>query len=102
MADTLTLTSGALSTLANTTRTSDVKLAGILGCSRQAAHGKRKGTIPLSLKDIDRLVAYYEIPPTALFMEVSELLTWMGSSGWSAQRNRQTPWIAETALEMVA
>jgi len=97
MADTLTLTSGALSTLANTTRTSDVKLAGILGCSRQAAHGKRKGSIPLSLKDIDRLVAYYKIPPTALFMETPELLTWMGSSGWSEQVNLECGCIIELA-----
>jgi len=78
----------ALQTLCHVTHTKITALACILGVSRQSANDKYRGKVPLNLRDFDKLTAHFEIPPAVLFMERAELLTWMGSSGWSDQPGR--------------
>lgn len=78
---------GALQTLIDNTHVSVVQVQGVLGLkSRQGVYDKLSGKTKLNLKDIDRLTAYFQIPPFVLFTSLRRYV-----SGWRWTRGTRGP-----------
>lgn len=89
---TRTRVANAFRTLQRVTNTPVTHLAAnVLETSRNSAHQKLNGTTPLSFDEMDRLASYFEVPVTIFLMDMSDILAWMASSGWSDDPSHGCP-----------